>query len=173
MKTDLVVVRLGAIFIVVYALQNLAYHLSFIMGGKEYILIATFVFCLVFAFPALISWALWRFPATVVGSLYHEDNETSENNDDTSRALLTGISLIGVYTLTFGIIDLAYFEAHRFAEYKLAEDANFPDYPILPQTVAGRAANIVQIVIGIVLIYGRHGMASFLRRMRTAGIKGP
>jgi hypothetical protein len=172
-RIDLVLVKLGAIFIIVYALQNLAYYVSFIMGSEEYMLIAGFVFCLVFALPALIAWALWRFPATVVGLLYHGDDEGSKRSNDAGRALLIGISLIGVYTLAFGVIDLVYFEAHRFAEYRLAEDANFPDYPILPQTVAGRVTNIVQIVIGIALIYGRNGIATFLRQVRTAGVKTP
>ena len=61
MKTDLVLVKLGAIFVVVYALQNLAYYASFVMGSREYMLIAGFVFCFVFALPGSIAWALWRF----------------------------------------------------------------------------------------------------------------
>lgn len=173
MRIDLVLVKLGAIFIIVYALQNLAYYMSFIMGSDEYVLIAAFVFCLVFAFPGMISWTLWRFPATVVGSLYGGDEETSEVPEGTDRALLIGVTLLGVYTLAFGIIDLAYFEAHRFAEYRLSDYAEYSDYPILPQTVAGRISNIVQIVIGIVLTYGRHGIVSFLNRMRIAGVKKP
>lgn len=172
-RIELVFVKLGAMFIIVYALQNLAYYVSFIMGSEEYMLIAGFVFCLVFALPALIAWALWRFPATLVGSLYRGDDEASKSSDDSGRTLLIGISLIGVYTLVFGVIDLVYFEAHRFAEYRLGEDANFPDYPILPQTIAGRVTNIVQIVIGMALIYGRKGIVTFLRNVRTSGTEKP
>lgn len=173
MRIDLVLVKLGAIFIIVYALQNLANYMTFIMGGGEYMLIAVFEFFLIFVVPALISWALWRFPKSIVGSLYSGDDKVLEKSEDTGRTLLVGISLLGVYTLVFGIIDLVYFEAHRFAEYRLTDYADYFDYPILPQTVAGRITNIVQIVIGIVLIYGRNGIALFLRQLRTAGVKTP
>jgi hypothetical protein len=171
MRIDLVLVRLGAIFIIVYALQNLANYMTFIMGGGDYMLVAVFEFFLVFAVPALISWTLWRFPRSVVGSLYSGDEKAQENSEHSGRALLIGLSLLGVYTLVFGIIDLVYFEAHRFAEYRLTDYADYFDYPILPQTIAGRTTNIVQIVFGIALIYGRNGIATFLRQIRTAGVK--
>ncbi|MDJ0904963.1 MAG: hypothetical protein QNI96_02985 [Woeseiaceae bacterium] len=171
MRIDLVLVRLGAIFIIVYALQNLANYLLFILGGEGNTAIAIFEFCLVFAIPALISWVLWRFPSTVVGNLYSGDRGSSEGGDGTDRALLIGISLVGVYTLVFGIIDLAFFEAHRFAEFRLAGYADYFDFPILPQTFAGRVANLVQILLGLVLVFGRRGIASFLRQVRMPGAK--
>jgi hypothetical protein len=172
-RIDLVLVKLGAIFIIVYALQNLANYMTFIMGGGEYMLTAVFEFFLIFAIPALISWALWRFPRSIVGSLYSGNDKALESSEDTGHILLVGISLLGVYTLVFGIIDLVFFEAHRFAEYRLSDYADYLDYPILPQTVAGRITNIVQIVVGIVLIYGRNGIATFLRQVRKAGVKTP
>ena len=75
--------------------------------------------------------------------------------------------------MVFGVSDLAYYEAHRYAEYKLAQDADFNDYPIQPQTIAGRVTNIVQIIVGILLIYGRKAIAAYLRRVRTAGTRTP
>ena len=171
MRIDLVLVRLGAIFIIVYALQNLANYLLFILGGEGNTAIAVFEFFLVFVIPVLISWALWRFPSTVVGSLYSGDGQPPGASDGSDRALLIGISLVGVYTLVFGIIDLAFFEAHRIAEFRLAGYADYFDFPILPQTVAGRFANIVQILLGVVLVFGRNGIASFLRQLRTPGAK--
>ena len=170
-RIDIVFVKLGAVFIVVYSLQSLAYYVSFLMGAEEYIYIAAVVFCLVFILPAALSWALWKFPATITGAFY-ERSESPDNDDAQSQtALLIGVTLIGLYTLVFGIIDLVYFEAHRYAELQLAKDANFPEYPILPQTVAGRVTNIVQVILGGVLIYGRSGISTFLRQVRTAGIK--
>ena len=171
MRIDLVFVKLGAVFILVYALQNLAYYMTFIMGSEEYVLVAVFVLFLVLALPALISWVLWRFPSTAVASLYRDDEKIPNDGDSSDRAFLIGVSLLGVYTLVFGVIDLAYFEAHRFAEYRLTDYAEYSDFPILPQTVAGRFTNIIQIVLGMVLIYGRHGIAAFLRRLRLAGVK--
>ena len=170
-RVDIVLVKLGAVFIVVYALQNLAYYISFLMGAEEYIYIAAVVFCLVFVLPAAFSWALWRFPATITGALYDNSESPSESDPHSQTALYIGVTLIGLYTLVFGIIDLVYFEAHRFAELQLAKDANFPEYPVLPQTVAGRMTNIVQVILGGILIYGRNGISDFLRHIRRAGVK--
>lgn len=172
-RIDVVLVKLGAVFIVVYALQGLAYYISFMMGAEEYVSIAAVIFCLVFAIPAAISFVLWRFPATVTGALYDQFESPSDNGTLGQNALLIGVSLIGLYTLVFGVIDLVYFEAHRYAELQLAKDANFPEYPILPQTLAGRVTNIVQVILGGILIYGRNGISVFLRQVRTAGVKTP
>lgn len=141
------------------------------MGAEEYVYVAAVVFCLVLVLPAAFSWALWKFPATITGALYDRSESPSESDANSPKALLIGVTLIGLYTLVFGIIDLVYFEAHRYAELQLAKDANFPEYPILPQTVAGRATNIVQIILGGILIYGRNGITTFLRQVRTTGIK--
>ena len=170
-RIDIVLVKLGAVFIVVYALQNLAYYISFLMGAEEYIQIAAVVFCLVFLLPAAFSWTLWKFPATITGALYDKAESPGESDAASQSTLLIGVTLIGLYTLVFGIIDLVYFEAHRYAELQLAKDANFPEYPILPQTVAGRMTNIVQVILGGILIYGRNGISVLLRQVRTAGIK--
>ena len=170
-RIDIVLVKLGAVFIVVYALQNLAYYISFLMGAEEYIQIAAVVFCLVFLLPAAFSWALWKFPATITGAFYNKAESPEESDAESRSTLVIGVTLIGLYTLVFGIIDLVYFEAHRYAELKLVMDANFPEYPILPQTVAGRVTNIVQVILGGILIYGRNGIGVLLRKVRTAGIK--
>lgn len=170
-RFDVVVVKLGAVFILVYSLQNLAYYLSFLMGSEEYIYIAAVVCCLIFLLPAAISWVLWKFPATVTGALYDKSASTDDNNVRAQVALLVGVTLIGLYTLVFGIIDLVYFEAHRYAEQQLAMDAGFPDHPLIPETVAGRITNIIQVILGSILIYGRNGISVFLHQVRSAGIK--
>lgn len=170
-RIDIILVKLGAVFIIVYALQNLAYYISFLMGAQDYIQIAAVIFCLVFILPVAFSWALWKFPATITGALYDKAENPGEGDAVSQSALTIGVTLIGLYTLVFGIIDLVYFEAHRYAELQLAKDANFPEYPILPQTVAGRMTNIVQVVLGGILIYGRNGISVLLRQVRTAGIK--
>ena len=48
-------------------------------------------------------------------------------------------------------LDLAYFEAFRFIEREHIHAAYGEDIPISPQTVAGRATNIVQILFGLVM----------------------
>ena len=170
-RTDIAIVKLGAVFVIVLALQNLAYYVSFIMGSADYVRIAIVVFCLIFVLPALIAWVLWMFPNIVTGKLYRANPGEDEAARSGDEVLLIGVSLIGLYTLVLGVIDLIYFEAHRYAEIRLAMDENYPVYPLLPETVAGRIANIFQTILGAVLIYGRKGIAAFLYQVRTAGVK--
>ena len=116
MRLDLVLVKLGAVFIVVYALGNLASYVTLIFSGSQSLLLSLFLFALVFMVPALIAWVLWSFPSMSVGSLYRDSDAAPAGAGDSSHVLLIGVSLIGVYTLVFGIIDLVYFEATRIAE---------------------------------------------------------
>ena len=168
-RSDVVLVKLGAVFIIVYALQNVAYYATYIFGGFDYIRISILVFVLVALVPWLIAIALWKFPQTVVGSLYSTDSNVQTSSSDSDKFLLLGVSLIGVYTLTFGIIDLAYFEALRYSGQELAAEAGFPDNPVPPETVAGRYTNILQIIFGVTLVAGRRTIANFLRRVCRAG----
>ena len=77
-----------------------------------------------------------------------------------------GVSLIGLYALVFGVIDLLFVESLRFAERGFAESSNLPDYGASPQSIVGRVTNITQILIGLALILGRRRIAGFLRNVR-------
>ena len=80
--------------------------------------------------------------------------------------MLVGVSLIGLYAFVFGIIDLLYFEAYRYAEIELLKSAEFSDHPASPQSFAGRVTNIAQILLGCVLVVGRKGIVELIRKAR-------
>ena len=167
MRLDAVLVKLAAVFIVVSALRNLSDYAYFFVGAEANAPIF-FGVALVFVVPVCVAFVLWRFPNLVIGSFAPRDPVAPTADVSADKLLLIGISLLGLYTLVFGIIDLVYFEAYRFGERAMARAADY-DMPISMHTVAGRVTNVVQILFGVALLAGRHGIADFVRRARTAG----
>ncbi len=109
---------------------------------------------------------LWRFPNTIASSLSTDESGDSAFHGSSEQVMLIGVALIGLYAFVFGIIDLAYFEAYRYAENQIAERADFSDYPTSPQSFAGRITNIVQILFGLGLILGRKRIVALIRQAR-------
>ena len=167
MRLDAVLVKLAAVFIAVWALRNLADYAYFFVGGDS---LAPFYFgvALILALPVFVAFVLWKFPNLVIGSFAPLNQETPGKAITADELLLIGVSLLGLYTLVFGIIDLLFFEAIRFGERAMARAADY-EIPLTPQTISGRITNVVQILFGVGLLAGRHGIASFIRRARTAG----
>ena len=93
---------------------------------------------------------------------------SGESNDDSSGPdwVLISVTLIGLYVLIFGVIDLAYYESFRIAERDLVDPDRLGFYSPSPDSVAGRITNIVQIVIGLVLLAGKRGIARLIRAGR-------
>ncbi len=112
----------------------------------------------------IIAVALWFFPVTIIGPT------SSDSNDDITGPdwVLLSVTLVGLYVLIFGAIDLAYYESFRVAEQR-ALDPNQPGiYSPSPETVAGRITNIVQIVIGLVLLAGKGSITRLIKSAKSA-----
>lgn len=168
-RTGGVLTRLAAVFIAVFALRDLSQFIYFYPGNTEFYPPLVAALGLQFLIPIVIALVLWRFPNLVVGSMVNPMQERSPATSSADTLFLVGVSLLGLYTLVFGVIDLLYFEAHRYAQRELAEAANMPHYGDSPDNVAGRITNIGQIVVGIILIFGRRKISIFLQKARLAG----
>lgn len=169
-RIDVALVKLVAVLIVVMSLRSFTdYMFWFAETAPIPLLVGGLILHLLV--PLAIAWTLWRFPNLIVSSLAPGQADTDGPINPPQDYLLIGVALIGLYALVFGVIDLAYFEGYRFAERELAELTDFPDRPVSPQVVAGRVANVVQIVFGAVLIAGRHVIARLIRGLRGAGLR--
>jgi len=163
---DIVLVKLGAVFIVVLSLQGLTSYASYFVAGEDALEITLIAFLFVFAIPFGISALLWFFPATIVGIT---PLDVQERQDEPARAtygILVGVTLVGLYTLVFGIIDLFYYEAVRVAEASYLGIEGAGTYEPTPDTAAGRYTNILQVLLGISLLLGRNGIARALAKVR-------
>ena len=105
----------------------------------------------------LIAWLLlWCFPATIANRLLPEHLQTvQEAPKHPAPWLTTGIVLIGIYTVFQVIPDLIYqFSLYHFVQ-SIAIDTHTSVWANLgAQNQAGILANIVQLFIGIFLLFG-------------------
>ena len=165
-RIDIVLVKLCAVFIVVFSLQGLTSYASYFVAGEDTLRITLIAFFFVFAIPFSIAALLWFFPATIVGI---EPLDVQERRDEPARAtygILVGVTLVGLYTLVFGIIDLFHYEAVRVAEASYLGIEGTGTYEPTPDTAAGRYTNILQVLLGIILLLGRNGIARALAKVR-------
>lgn len=162
-RIDVVLVKLCAVIILVLSMQSLTEYFAFYVNTVEANFIAVTAFLLNFAIPIVIAAVLWFFPATVVGTV-SGDSQPIESGVDLA---LLAVTLIGLYTLTFGIIDLGYYESFRIAEQNAVDPNRLGIYGPSPDTIAGRITNIIQIILGLALLIGKKQIARLVSRARS------
>ncbi len=161
-RIDIILVKLCAVIIVVLSLQSITSFLAYYINAPNAGFLATAAIVLTFVLPMLIAAALWTFPATIVG-------QVSASADDDSAELdwvVISVTLISLYVLVFGVIDLVYYESFRIAEREYLDPEGRGFYTPSPESAAGRITNIVQIVIGLLLLAGKRGIARLIRAAR-------
>lgn len=163
-RIDVVLVKLCAVIIVVFTMQNLTGFVAYYVNSPEANVIAITAFFLNFVLPMLIAAALWFFPATIIGPVSGDSNEAVSGLD---WALLS-VTLVGLYVLVFGVIDLAYYESFKVLEKKTLDPDNLGIYSPSPETIAGRVTNIIQIVIGLMLLAGKRRIANLIKVAKPA-----
>ena len=114
------------------------------------------------AIPLAIAFVLWRLPSTVLGEL--PPAEKTPDTFDFDALMFVGVSLIGLYVLVTGILEIA---------TALSNHAAASDYAsregVREQIHHRYFMGIVQTVLGIGLILGRRGIAQLMSRARRAG----
>lgn len=165
-RVEVVLVKLCAAVIVVLTLQSLTYYAAYFMAGEQALGITLLAFFLVFAIPIGMAAILWYFPATVVGTSLG-GSEFNESELASSRsAIFIGVTLVGLYTFVFGLIDLFYYEAVRLGEVAYFGSGDYGSYQPTPDTMAGRYTNILQVALGVLILLGRRGLSELLSRVR-------
>ncbi len=165
-RIDVVLVKLCAVVIVVLSMQSLTGYVAYYVNTEEANFLAVSAFLLNFGLPLVFAGILWFFPATVIGDV-SGDTQPIEGGVD---IVVLAVTLVGLYTLVFGVIDLAYYESFRATQQEIMDPDGFGTYSPSAQTVAGRVTNIIQIVLGLSLLVGRRQIARLLSRVRTAGV---
>ena len=163
MRTDVVLVKLGAALIVVTAVGNFQTYLSLILGNHWWVPTALIALLFAVALPVLIAYAFWKFPNTVVGVLEADARTEKSQGITPNELMLIGVSLIGLYTLVFGLVDLVHTETMRVTFVRHLRMMNMPATTISPDADAQRYAGIVRVVLGSLLIAGRHNIAGILQ----------
>ena len=167
MRTDAVLVKIGAALIVVTALGNFQTYVSLILGQPWWVPTAIIALLFAVVLPVLVAFVFWRFPNTVVGSISASIDSEEGKGISANELLLIGVSLIGLYTLVFGIIDLVHTETMRVTFERHLRMMNISDTTISPDADAQRYAGLARIILGFVMLAGRHKIAGVLRAPRT------
>ena len=140
-RVDVVLAKLCAVVIVVLSLQSLTNHLSYLLNTEGAFFFAALAFLFNFGIPVALAAVLWFFPATTL-NLKSTDPAMSALPNDPDNYILVGVSLVGLYVLVFGVVDLFYFESVRYAEAQYFADGAYGTYEPSAGTVAGRYTNI-------------------------------
>jgi len=167
MRTDVVLVKLGAAVIVVTAVGNFQTYVSMILGRPWWIPAALIAVLFAVVLPALIAFVFWRFPNTVVGMLDTSSERESSQGITPNELLLIGVSLIGLYTLVFGLVDLVHTETMRVTLLRDFRMMNVPETTVSPDADARRYAGIARIIFGCLLISGRHKISGILHGRKS------
>lgn len=115
----------------------------------------------------LAAWLLvWCFPATIANRLLPQHLQTAqEPPKHPAPWMMTGIVLIGIYTLSQAIPELIYlFSIYRFTQ-SISTDTQTSIWANLgTQNQAGIFASTAQFLIGIFLLFGAPKLSSWIRK---------
>ncbi len=168
-RLDVVAVKIGAVIIMMLALQRLSNNLSWMAVTEEWPAAVSAVIALSFILPIIMALILWFFPATIVGTLTQtaESSETPVYSPE--LILMIGISLIGLFILVSGLLDIIYWESL----WRIIREREALGNPVSPQTLASRFTNIARLLFGFGLLLGRRTIADWIYAIRYAGRRAP
>ena len=164
-RVDVVLIKLGAVVILIMTLQGIAGYAGFFKDMAESGIFIVGSVILQFVIPLCIATALWFYPATLAGDASSE----GEHPASETGLIVVGVTLVGLYVLVFGIIDLAYWESLRIIEKQYADPVYGTYEPSISMTV-GRVTCVLQVAIGSALLLGKHRIADLLKRAKKAGV---
>ena len=167
-RIGIILVKLGAAFLLINILRNANMFLSYFEMIQDRWGLAVFSLGMTLVLPIMIVAALWFFPATLLGKQTTEE-PAPPVLDDAAGAMLVGVSLVGLYAVVFGFIDLFYFESVRWAEFNYANQIGYDNYGPSGATIASRYTSILQIIVGLGLLLGRRGISAALAAARGRG----
>ena len=164
-QIGVILIRLAAIFMVVRSVQALSWLPFSLSGLGEFQWEALIALIPMLAIPLGIAFVLWRSPSTVLGKL--PPAEESRDTIDYDALMFVGVSLIGLYVLVTGVLELA----TAVSNHAMSTDYASRD-GVREQIQHRYFIGIVQTVLGTALVLGRSGIARLMSRARRAGTPG-
>ena len=168
-RIDVVVVKIGAVIIVMLALQHLSSYLNWMATSSEWPAATFAIIAFSFILPVIMAAILWFFPATIVGTLSQVKESAESPVYSPELILMIGISLIGLFVLVSGVLDIIFWES----TWQIVQQSEARNDPVSPQKLASRVTNIARLLIGFGLLFGRRAIADWIYAIRFAGIRTP
>lgn len=168
MTVSFVLVRLAAAFLFVRGVQGLSSYSYLLTADKQLAAFAIVTLLFSVVLPIGIAIVLWMHPEKVTGA-----QVTTMKTDDPMSAeviLMIGITLLGLYVFVYGVVDLFQTEASQMLRSKVAANLDLPNEVVGRQAIADRVMYIVQVTLGLALIFGRNGLSRLLMKARYGGL---
>ena len=168
MTVSFVLVRLAAVFLFVRAVQGLS-TFSYLLSGDEKVAtfaVITVVFMVIL--PAAVAIVLWIHPEKVTGA--QASVGKSDGPISAQQILMIGVSLLGLYLIVYGVVDLFRIEANHVLQQQLAGDAGMQDDVQRRAMVISRFGYGIQLAMGVFLILGRSGISRLLLKAKYGAL---
>ena len=165
-RIDVVLVRLSAIAVVISAIYQLAGYGSYFFEEGVSVPAQIGMVFLTFLLPVGIATVLWKFPATVVGKVSPELKQEGHTIVEPEELMIVGIALLGLYTFVSGALEVLYSESLFVWERSLVDFYQSEPYHSPPNLLAGRLTSYAEVALGIVLMFGRKGIARLIVNVR-------
>lgn len=168
-RIDVVVVKIGAVIIVMLSLQHLSSYMNWMAVSSEWPAAVFAIIALSFILPVIMAAILWFFPATIVGTLSKIEKPAESPVYSPELILMIGLSLIGLFVMISGLLDIIFWES----TWQIVQQSESRDAPVSPQTLASRVTNFVRLLFGFGLLFGRRKIADWIYGIRYAGRRAP
>ena len=168
MTISFVLVRLAAIFLFVRAVQGLS-TFSYMLSGDERVAtfaVITVVFMVIL--PAAVAIVLWIHPEKVTGA--QASDGKSEGPISAQQILMIGVSLLGLYLIVYGVVDLFRIEANQVLQQQLLGDTELHDEAQRRAIVLSRIGYGIQLAMGVLLVLGRSGLSRLLLKAKYGAL---
>jgi len=165
-RIDVVLVRLGAVAVVVSAVYQLAGYGSYLFDEGVSTPAQIGMVALALLVPVGIATVLWKFPATIANKVSPELQQEGSALLKPEELMVVGIALLGLYTFVSGALEVLYSESLFVWERSLVDFYQSDPYHSPPNLLASRLTSYAEVVFGIVLMFGRRGIARLILNVR-------
>ncbi len=162
-----VALRIGAIIIVLIILEKIPFNPTYYyIGDKLNWYMFTGMTLLPLLIILLVAISMWVSPDRFLNHISSK-KELNSKDLDMDKLGTSLIAIVGLYIVTFSISDLVY----HLTSIKMATSVLGSDFKMVPEQIASLAATIVELIIGVLLIYGRNIISAIVLQYKGE-IKG-
>jgi hypothetical protein len=159
--------RIFAVYLFMYALNQSALLIGFIdsdnYDGANRVTPAFYIFWV--GTPLLISIVIWFFPITTTKLFLPKYKTDTFSPVEKSELYIAAIVLVGIFILSTAIPDVLYWVIRVYLAADLMDSGL--DFIFTPKDKASMVATVIQLIMGIWLLFGAKGLLGFVIRARS------
>lgn len=158
-------VRLFAIFLGFYTLRYASSFLPYVSAPPPNNISLLFAGAVVLP-PILAAVLMWYFPLALANKLI-PDIKTKDAPVplDAGGIEVVAFSIMGLWVLTSAIPDIFHWATYVYQ----VRNKHFGYFELTPENVGNIVSTVVELVIGVWLLFGSRGILGLIRRARYAG----